>query len=97
MHFPLEVANVICMAYRRGRLGRTEYENRLKALELFPYKVQTNLPVQSVAALAEKHHLSFYDAAYLELALCKQATYLFTFDNAMIQAATAEGLAVRIT
>ncbi len=40
--------------------------------------------------------ISFYDAAYLELALRENADYLFTFDKALMKAATAENLSVRL-
>jgi predicted nucleic acid-binding protein len=47
----------------------------------------------AVMELARRHRLSFYDAAYLELAL-REALTLATFDGDLIVAARAEGVAL---
>jgi predicted nucleic acid-binding protein len=41
--------------------------------------------------LARRHNLTFYDAAYLELAL-REDIALATLDHALVRAATAEGV-----
>jgi predicted nucleic acid-binding protein len=46
--------------------------------------------LRRTGALAERHRLSFYDAAYLELALREPAATLLTEDAALARAAVAE-------
>lgn len=46
-----------------------------------------------IFALATRHRLSFYDAAYLELAQ-SEAIALATLDQALARAATAEGISL---
>ena len=45
----------------------------------------------AVLDLAQRHRLSFYDAAYLELAQ-REGISLATLDQALARAATAEGV-----
>jgi predicted nucleic acid-binding protein len=46
-----------------------------------------------VFALAHRHRLSFYDAAYLELAM-REGCALATLDQALAQAARSEGIPI---
>jgi predicted nucleic acid-binding protein len=50
------------------------------------------IPVRTFA-LARKHQLSIYDAAYLELAQ-RRNTVLASFDSQLLKAAAKEGVAV---
>ena len=47
-----------------------------------------------ISTLAERHGLSTYDAAYLELAL-REGLGLITLDRTLAQAASAAGIAVQ--
>jgi predicted nucleic acid-binding protein len=50
------------------------------------------LPVAgAVFVLARRHHLTFYDASYLELAM-RERIALATLDQALARAAIAEGV-----
>jgi len=68
----LEVANVLLVLRRRGRV--TERERRLAAehVLMLPHVVDgdgTSLAFTRLSELAAKYRLSVYDAAYLELAM----------------------------
>lgn len=70
--WPLEVLNTCLAAERRQRLRSKEVEEIISILEAFPIEVvgYPDLPaVMRIYPLARRHHLSSYDAAYLELAL----------------------------
>ena len=73
-HWPLEVANALRTAERRGRLTPSDL-GRLRALlaalpvELAPVELSTAL--HGVLDAARAHELTAYDAAYLELAVVK--------------------------
>lgn len=89
-----EVANVLLVAERRGRITEAE---ALRALELFrSLRLETDSS-PSVEALwrlrtaGKEHGLSAYDAAYLELAMRRQLP-LATFDQALLKAAKAAGV-----
>lgn len=95
-HFVVEAANVFLMSYRRGKSNSQQFERSLEILKAFPCQIDHSLVIDRATALAAKHRLTFYDAAYLELTLRGRADCLFTFDNALMQAAEAEGIATRL-
>lgn len=69
-HWPLEVANGIRSAERRGRVqpsDLTRIEGLLRAMpvEVIPVELSTALGIQDTA---RTHDLSVYDAAYVDLA-----------------------------
>lgn len=67
----LEVANVLEMGARRGRYGIAFRDAMLADLALLPINVDAETERQAWGAtlrLAERHRLTLYDAAYLELA-----------------------------
>ena len=69
-HWPLEVANAIRSAERRGRLDEKAVHDLRPRLNVLPVEV---LPVELSTALgvietARRHDLSVYDASYLDLA-----------------------------
>jgi len=91
----LEFPNALLVAERKRRIGRAR---RIEALEQIP-KLQIKVdpdPVDlmAVSTVAEKHDLSTYDAAYLELAL-RRGLGLITLDRDLAAAGSAEGLAVQ--
>jgi predicted nucleic acid-binding protein len=89
----LEVANALLVAERRGRIGTGQAEAKLADLEAMGIATWDRPQgAPSVIALARKHSLSSYDAAYLGLALTAAAD-LGTLDAALARAARTEGLA----
>lgn len=90
----LEFPNALLVAQRKRRIERPR---RIEALEQVP-TLQMRIdgePVDllAVSAVAERHELSTYDAAYLELAM-RRGLGLATLDRDLAEAAAAEGLAV---
>ena len=87
----LEVGNTLLLAERRGKISAA---NRVAALEdLFRLPISVDQDTASRAwrdtlILAERHRLTLYDAAYLELSV-RQSLPLATFDAELRQAATA--------
>lgn len=95
-HWPLEVANGLLVAQRRGRMtdaDAAEARTLLWALPLEVVAVATSEALGAVSDLAREHGLTSYDAAYLELAL-RTGAKLGTLDDAVKRAATAVGVEV---
>ncbi|MDR0592224.1 MAG: type II toxin-antitoxin system VapC family toxin [Bifidobacteriaceae bacterium] len=91
---PLEVANALIQANRRGRVDGQAVAESLARLERLGLTVSTHRPEPSrLVGLADDHGLTSYDAAYLDLALALRAA-LATLDQDLRRAAAAEGLAV---
>ncbi len=85
----LEVANVLLVAERRGRITPAETTDFVRLLRSYPLMVdqQTSEHVwDTTLKLARDHRLSSYDAAYLELAL-RRGLALATLDEALRRAA----------
>lgn len=85
----LEVANVLLVAERRGRITPAETTDFVRLLRSYPLMVdqQTSEHVwDTTLKLARDHQLSSYDAAYLELAL-RRGLALATLDEALRRAA----------
>ena len=90
----LEVANVLEMGVRRGRHDAAFRDQTLADLALLPIRLdpETDQHAWSATArLAERHRLTLYDAAYLELARRRDAP-LATLEHALRAAAAAEGV-----
>lgn len=92
-----EVANVLVTAFtKRKRLSREGMLSGLADFESLPIRYDVESPRLATgksAGLAEKHLLSVYDAAYLELAI-RKGLPLATRDGGLIKAAEAEGVAI---
>jgi predicted nucleic acid-binding protein len=89
-----EVANVLEMGVRRGRHTAAFRDATLADLSLLPIAVDPEAERQawgSTLQLAERHKLTLYDAAYLELAR-RRGLALATLDVDLRPAATAEGI-----
>ncbi len=88
-----EIRQAALMGLRRKRVSIErvlDFLARVKRTEI----VVASLPVSSaVFDIAQRHQLSFYDAAYLELAI-REGIALATLDHALVRAATAEGVAL---
>lgn len=80
--WPLEVANVVLVAERRGRLTRMKADQFICRLETLGVEVDDATSRRawgSILSLARTYRLSSYDAAYLELAI-REALPLATQD-----------------
>jgi predicted nucleic acid-binding protein len=87
-----EVANVLQMNVRRGRHNSKFRDRALADLALFPIKEDAEAGRQAWSGsliLAERHGLTVYDAAYLEVAL-RRGLPLATLDKDLRAAANAE-------
>ena len=92
----LEVANILEMGVRRGRHDAAFRDSTLADLALLPISVDTETDRQAWGAtlrLSERHRLTLYDAAYLELAL-RRGLPLASLDAELRRAAQAEGVVV---
>jgi len=91
----LEMVNGLLMAERRKRIDKTwriESVNQVTRLNVRVDPIQPSL--SAVANLAERHGLTAYDAAYLELAM-RLKVGLITQDGDLVRAADSEGLPVQ--
>ena len=97
--WPIEVANVLLVATRRGRIDPDEWEQLCANLEALPIEidpVSTSRVWGKTLQLANAHRLSVDDAMYLELAL-RMRLPLATLDRALGEAARTEGLETPVT
>jgi predicted nucleic acid-binding protein len=92
--WPLEVANVLTQAARKGRVKPAKSRQFLAMLESAAITVDL-LPIASVfneiLQLAGEHHLTSYDASYLELAM-RTGLPIATLDKALRRAANRAGV-----
>lgn len=68
----LEVANILRIAEKRGRISREDLDDRLRFLSSLPIRTDSathELAWSDILPLARAEGLTTYDAAYLELAL----------------------------
>jgi predicted nucleic acid-binding protein len=96
MHWYLEMANILRLAGRKGRVSLAERTAILADFDALPLAADTETARQSwttTLALADRHDLTVYDAAYLELAL-RQRLPLATLDRELAAAARREGVKV---
>ncbi len=92
-HWPLEVANTLLIARRRGRVTAGQVSEFIDDLSALPIQFEPpSAPAQwpAILALAETHRLTIYDAAYLELAR-RTGLPLATLDGDLRKAAQAAG------
>jgi predicted nucleic acid-binding protein len=90
----IEVANSLNVGIRRRRVTMEDRAGILADLEDLPIVVDSETSNQSwgdTLALADKHHLTVYDATYLELAL-RLSLPLATLDDGLRSAALREGV-----
>ena len=90
----LEVANVLQMNVNRGRHRATFRDAALAELALLPIHLDVETDRHAwgeTLRLAERHGLTVYDAAYLELAL-RRKILLATLDRQLRAAAASNGV-----
>jgi predicted nucleic acid-binding protein len=87
-----EVGNGLLMAYRRKRITFDQIDGFLRRLKALPIDAAEELPAEllELPALAQKHSLTNYDAAYLALAMLNLP--LATTDAELRRAAGAAGI-----
>jgi predicted nucleic acid-binding protein len=94
-----EVTNVSMLAVRKGRISKAKAMKFVNDLADLPIEVEAPREMAdffaSNADLMERHQLTAYDAAYLELVIRKQLP-LATFDDALIAACKALGKTVMV-
>ena len=87
-----EIANVLQLNVRRGRHSGDFRDEALSSLALLPVKVDAEADRQAWSAtlyLAERHGLTVYDAAYLEIA-SRRKIPLATLDRQLRAASSDE-------
>ena len=94
--WPIEVANVLLAATRRGRIAEADWPRIWRNLEALPITIEpASVPRirGRVLDVASANGLSVYDATYLELAV-RMRLPLATLDRALADVARAAGLGV---
>lgn len=86
-----EVRNTLLVNERRGRLTEADTAVFLRGLSRLAVSVDRAPGEADVLALARRHRLTVYDAAYLELAQ-REGLPLATLDSELASAARAEKL-----
>ncbi len=92
--WPLEVANILLVGERRGRITQADSATFIGLLEGLPIHIDDETSEHAMKAslsLARAQNLSVYDAAYLELAL-RRGLPLATLDDKLKAAAAAVGV-----
>jgi predicted nucleic acid-binding protein len=92
LHWPLEATSILQNAMRRGRIDANGRDQAVATLAALAVEIdgKTNDRLWSdTLALVDRHSLTVYDAAYLELAMRRSAA-LATLDNALRTAASRE-------
>jgi len=86
-----EVRNLLIVNERRGRISADATASGLAFLSTLPIDIARNAHMEAILDVARRHRLTFYDAAYLELAMRKKMP-LATLDSALIAAVRAAGI-----
>jgi predicted nucleic acid-binding protein len=95
-HWPTEVVNGLIMAMRRSRIDLERVTRFARDLAALPIRIEPpHSPVtwSALIRVAGEHHLTAYDAAYLELAQ-RTGLPLATLDDDLRKAALAAGVAL---
>ena len=90
---PFEVANTLQMRVRRGGLAADLRDDLLAHFLGLDIGLGPAGDLEEVVALADRHRLTAYDAAYLELAV-RLGAPLATLDTELRRAGRIEGLEV---
>ncbi len=91
-HWWFELRNVLLVAERRRRIETRQVRQFLRLFRDLKIIVDRAPDDQAIFELARAHALTFYDAAYLELAI--RESELATLDIALSRAAKAEKVSV---
>ncbi|HEX2215885.1 MAG TPA: type II toxin-antitoxin system VapC family toxin [Xanthobacteraceae bacterium] len=93
LHWWFEVRNVLATAERRARTSPEQTSLFLERLSRLPIALAPLPDHANVMHLARQHRLTFYDAAYVELAK-RELVQLATLDGKLAAAARSEGIAL---
>jgi predicted nucleic acid-binding protein len=94
--WPLEVANSLRTAVRKGRVDETRKSKMLQAISDLGVRIDGETADRAwtdIVMLSDRHDLTVYDASYLELAV-RLSLPVATLDNEIIAAARAAGVEV---
>jgi len=92
----IEIGNALLLAERRKVISAEEKSEALRHLGRLPITVDGETAARAwreALALAEQHHLTLYDAMYLELSL-RLGLALATFNPALRKAARSASVAL---
>jgi len=92
--WPLEVANILLLGERRGRIPRPKTESFVRVLQELRVSVEDGSPATvlgPVLRIGREYGLTSYDAAYLELAM-RRGLPLATLDRRLADAAGRAGV-----
>ena len=95
-HFPTEIANSVRYLLKRDLIDHVrvqDFTGMMLALDFECCAITNAQAMGSIFALANRHDLSIYDAAYLDLALSTGAQ-LATRDRALAASAATAGVAL---
>lgn len=95
-HWPLETANMLHVAERRQRIDRAARNRALRLvrrLEVSLVAEALDRAWEAVSQLADRYRLTIYEAAYLDLAIRRDAA-LATLDGALVSAARDSAIEV---
>ncbi len=87
----VEIANLITMCVRRGRMNAATAEASLAFVDALPARRAADPSRAALHQCAMRHSLTAYDAAYL-LVAADNGLALATTDHALIAAAPAAGV-----
>lgn len=93
-HWPVEVANALLVAVRRGRITKDKAARFFRDLLALPIRTDSagsEITFGKVFSFAEQYGLTVYDAAYLELAN-REGIALATLDEDLQKASRAAGV-----
>lgn len=93
-HWTLEVTNTLLSSERSGRLKNGQRQQIIDSIQSLPIRLDDETSLRGwreTTILAEKHGLTTYDAAYLELAI-RLGTPLATRDQDLARAARKAGV-----
>jgi predicted nucleic acid-binding protein len=88
-----EIRNLLVISERRQRITAADSAQYLKLLSAYPIQVESIEDEDAIFRCARQYRLSFYDAAYLAVAL-RNHLPLATLDKALQAAALAAGVAL---
>ena len=88
-----ELRNALLVNERRGRIAPQQLANTLTDIAALGIEVDDDHDGTATFALARRHSLTVYDAAYLEVAFRRDLP-LATLDRRLARAAAAEGVAL---
>jgi predicted nucleic acid-binding protein len=86
-----EIRNLLVINERRKRIVAAESASFLRVMSSFPIEIDEEPDEDAIFGFARRYQLSFYDAAYLELAQ-RHGIPLATLDKALRAAAEAAGI-----